>query len=80
MTFDQNLHENVTSILLDNQIDTNGKDNPFYARMMSEIDTISHLYREIYGQHPLSDKMFQELVTAIIKGYREKGERPCTKG
>jgi amylosucrase len=73
MTFDQNLHENVTSILLDNQIDTTGKDNPFYARMMSEIDTISHLYREIYGQHPLSDKMFQELVTAIIKGYRERG-------
>jgi amylosucrase len=73
MTFDQNLHENVTSILLDNQIDTAGKDNPFYARMMSEIDTISHLYREVYGQHPQSDKMFQELVSSIIKGYRERG-------
>jgi amylosucrase len=60
--------------LLDNQIDTTGKDNPFYARMMSEIDTISHLYREIYGQHPLSDKMFHELVTAIIKGYLERGK------
>ena len=61
MTFDQNLHEQVTQILLQQNIDIKGKDNLFYARLMSEIDTIAHLYREIYGAHHNGNHSFEEI-------------------
>ena len=72
MTFDQNLHENVTRIALEEKIDTTGKDNPFYVRMMSDIDTISHLYREIYGQHQLADSLFESIIRTVISGYKSR--------
>lgn len=74
MTFDQNLHEHVTRIALELKIDTTGKDSPFYARLMSEIDTIAHLYREIYGQHPQSETMFAELIRTMILAYMARGK------
>lgn len=72
MTFDQNLHEHVTRIAQQEKIDTAGKDNPFYVRLMSEIDTISHLYREIYGQHPHADERFESLIVTVIRAYRNR--------
>jgi amylosucrase len=72
MTFDQNLHENVTRIALEEKIDTTGKDNPFYVRLMSDIDTISHLYREIYGQHQLADSLFESIIRTVISGYKSR--------
>ena len=72
MTFDQNLHEHVTSIAQQEKIDSAGKDNPFYVRLMSEIDTISHLYREIYGQHPHAEQYFELLIVTVIRAYRKR--------
>ncbi|MFM1794755.1 MAG: Amylosucrase, partial [Bacteroidota bacterium] len=72
MTFDQNLHEHVTQILLQQNIDTKGKDNLFYARLMSEIDTIAHLYREIYGQHPNGMQSFEALIITMAKAFQQR--------
>jgi len=72
MTFDQNLHENVTRIALEEKIDTTGKDNPFYVRLMSDIDSISHLYREIYGQHQHTDSLFESIIKTVISGYKSR--------
>ena len=72
MTFDQNLHENVTRIALEEKIDTTGKDNPFYVRLMSDIDSISHLYREIYGQHQHADSLFESIIKTVISGYKSR--------
>ena len=72
MTFDQNLHENVTRIALEEKIDTTGKDNPFYVRLMSDIDSISHLYREIYGQHQHADSLFESIIRTLISGYKSR--------
>lgn len=73
MTFDQNLHEQVTQILLKQNIDIKGKDNLFYARLMSEIDTIAHLYREIYGAHHNGNYSFEELIVTMAKAFQQRG-------
>lgn len=74
MTFDQNLHENTARILKEQGIDINGKDNAFYARMMSAIDTMVHLFREIYGQHPKADQLFEQLISTMASAHLQRGD------
>jgi len=74
MTIDQNLHENTARILKEQGIDINRKDNAFYARMMSEISTIAHLFKEIYDQHPKTDQLFEQLIVTMSKAHLQRGE------
>jgi amylosucrase len=73
MTFDQNLHEQVNHILSSCNLDTKGKDNLFYARLMSEIDTIFHLYKEIYSNHPNGQHQFEALIITMANAFKQRG-------
>jgi amylosucrase len=73
MTFDQNLHEQVNHILSTCNLDTKGKDNLFYARLMSDIDTIFHLYKEIYGNHPNGQQQFEALIITMANAFKQRG-------
>ena len=74
MTSNQNLREHTTAILIREGIDINKKDNAFYARIMSEIDTISDLFQEIYGQDPKADQIFEQLIITIAKAHLHRAE------
>ena len=87
MTFNKSLHEYVNRILANKKIDITGKDNAFYTRLMSAIDTIDHLYREIYGHNPNADEMYEQLIHTLIDGHqsremelRERDEEKSEKG
>jgi len=74
MTFNQNLREHTTAILIREGIDINKKDNAFYARIMSEIDTLSDLFQEIYGQDPKADQIFEQLIITIAQAHLHRAE------
>jgi amylosucrase len=74
MTFDKTVHDNTTRILQDLGIQTTGADNAFYVRVMSEIDNLHHLYKEVYQNHPKESELFHAIIQTIAKAYlnREK--------
>jgi amylosucrase len=72
MTFNKELHEYVNSIIDKKQVDVKGKDNVFYSRLMSNIDTIDHLYREIYGHGQFADEKFNELIVTLIEAHQKR--------
>lgn len=69
MTFNKDLHEYVNKIVARKKIDMMGKDNDFYTRLMSNIDTIDHLYREIYGHNPSADEQYEALINTMIDAH-----------
>ncbi len=72
MTFNKELHEYVNSIIDKKQVDVKGKDNVFYSRLMSNIDTIDHLYREIYGHGQFADEKYNELIVTLIEAHQKR--------
>jgi len=87
MTFNKQLHEYVNKIIAKKKIDMMGKDNAFYTRLMSNIDTIDHLYREIYGHNPVADLQYEALINTLIDAHlcrandlRNKDEDKIEKG
>ena len=69
MTFNKDLHEYVNKIVAKKKIDMMGKDNDFYTRLMSNIDTIDHLYREIYGHNSIADEQYESLINTMIDAH-----------
>ncbi len=74
MTLNKSLHEYVNSILASKKIDIAGEDNLFYTRLMANIDTIDHLYREIYGHNPTADEMYEQLIHTIITAHQQRAK------
>lgn len=73
MTLNKSLHEYVNRILANKKIDITGKDNLFYTRLMANIDTIDHLYREIYGHSPAADEIYEQLIHTMIAAHQQRG-------
>lgn len=67
--YDRQLHQHINTLLQQNKIDIAGKDNLFYVRMMANADSLSHLYKEIYGNYPSSAALFDQLIETIVAAY-----------
>lgn len=66
------LHQQINSVLKTIKIDTAGKDNLFYARIIANADAISSLYNELYSEHSGSEELFTNLIESLIKAYSER--------
>lgn len=72
MTFNKDLHEYVNQIVASKGLDITGTDNAFYTRLMSNIDTIDHLYRSIYGHDAEADKQYEMLINTLVDGHQQR--------
>ena len=72
--YNHQLHQQINHILQKNKIDIAGKDNLFYIRMMANADSIYHLYKEIYQQHPKATELFNQLIETIIAAYLNRSD------
>ena len=72
MTFNKDLHEYVNQIVASKGLDITGTDNAFYTRLMSNIDTIDHLYRSIYGHNAEADKQYEMLINTLVDGHQQR--------
>lgn len=72
MTFNKDLHEYVNQIVTSKGLDITGTDNAFYTRLMSNIDTIDHLYRSIYGHNAEADKQYEMLINTLVDGHQQR--------
>ncbi|QNA44466.1 alpha-amylase family glycosyl hydrolase [Lacibacter sediminis] len=68
------VHEHINALLKEHQIDVGGKDNPFYTRFLADTSAIFELYLQLYEHYPATETLFDELITTIIKAYKQRPE------
>lgn len=66
------LHQYISNLLLEQNLDVIGKDNNFYNRFLTNINSIEALFNELYEQHPQSSELFDQVLTHIINAYLER--------
>ena len=66
------LHQQINSILPENEIDITGKDNSFYARFIANAEAIHALYMSLYAHHPKTEEVFLELLSTISNTYLQR--------
>ncbi len=69
VVYNYNLHQQVNSVLKRHVFDLQGKDNLFYARFIANAEAIHSLYTSLYGHHPGSETVFQQLLQTITNAY-----------
>ncbi len=67
--YNQKLHQQINSILPQSGFDIHGKDNSFYARLISNAEAIQSLYKNLYGNIEKSDEFFKQLLQTILNAY-----------
>ncbi|MBC8109992.1 MAG: alpha-amylase [Verrucomicrobia bacterium] len=70
--YDHTLHQQINSLLKQTQTDLAGKDNPFYARLLTTAPEIKQLYNEIYGHLPQAKLVFEEILKTINQAYTQR--------
>ncbi len=73
--YNPQLHQQINSVLQQEQIDVAGKDNLFFTRFIANATAIHALFHEIYGQHPDSTIYFDELLRLIARSYVNRPEQ-----
>ena len=63
------LHQTVITVCNENKIDTNGKDQHFFVRLVANAKVLLELYKSIYGSREDADVKFVELIKTIIKAH-----------
>jgi amylosucrase len=69
--YDHQLYKHING-LIKNEIDVAGPDNLFYTRFMANASGISSLYNSLYGNHPKTKSIFNQLIQSIVKGYKSR--------
>ncbi len=52
--------------------DINGKDNSFYARFISNVESIDSLYKILYGDNEKNNESFKQLLQTILNAYTNR--------
>jgi amylosucrase len=73
--YNPQLHQQINSVLQQEQVDIAGKDNLFFTRFIANATAIHALFHEIYGQHPDSSIYFDELLRLIARSYINRPEQ-----
>jgi amylosucrase len=66
------LHQQINSILPENELDIKGKDNEFYARFIANAEAIQSLYKKLYAHHQQCDEVFMQLLQTISSAYLQR--------
>ena len=53
-------------------LDLNKKDNAFYIRAKTNLTDIYKLYHSLYGNHPSSNQIWNELTESLIRSHSER--------
>ena len=67
--YNRRLHQQINTVLHQEQIDVAGADNLFFTRFIANATAIEALFHEIYGGNENSEIFFDELIRLIAKSY-----------
>jgi amylosucrase len=70
--YNYNLHQQINSLIKENEFEITGKDNSFYARFIANADAIHSLYKSLYGNHPKHEEIFIQLLQTITNAYQQR--------
>lgn len=77
------LHEHINAILKEHNIDVAVADNSFYTRFLANTTSLFELYMQLYEHHPAAEQLFDDVITTIIKAYKQRSavlkQRDITK-
>lgn len=62
-------HQQLQEVISANRLDPEGKNKPFYTRLVNLLPAIRFLFDELYGKHPQSGAAFQLLLDTITEAY-----------
>jgi amylosucrase len=68
--YNYSLHQQINSILGENEFDIEHTDNSFYARFIANAETMLSLYKSLYSHHPKNEEIFLQLLQTITNAYR----------
>jgi len=69
------LHQQINSVLQNEQIDIGGKDNHFFTRFIANATAIDALFHEIYGRHETGTHAFDQLIHLITRAYLQRPDQ-----
>jgi amylosucrase len=72
--YEYKLHTHINELLQKNSIDIAGSANPFCTRFIANATAIDALYKELYQFHPDTKTAYEDLLTTIIKAYKNRSE------
>lgn len=69
------LHQQINTVLQNEQIDFGGKDNHFFTRFIANATAIDALFHEIYGRNEKGTAAFNQLIHLIARAYLQRPEK-----
>ncbi len=67
--YNHQLHQQINTVLQNEQIDIGGKDNHFFTRFIANATAIDALFHEIYGRDEKGNAWFNQLIHLIARSY-----------
>lgn len=73
--YNHQLHQQINSVLHNEQIDIGGKDNHFFTRFIANATAIDALFHEIYGREEKGTAAFNQLIHLIARAYLQRPDQ-----
>ncbi len=73
--YNHQLHQQINTVLQNEQIDIGGKDNHFFTRFIANATAIDALFHEIYGRTEKGMVHFDQLIHLITRAYLQRPDQ-----
>jgi amylosucrase len=73
--YNHQLHQQINTVLQNEQIDIGGKDNHFFTRFIANATAIDALFHEIYGRTEKGTAHFDQLIHLITRAYLHRPDQ-----
>jgi amylosucrase len=73
------LHQTIIAACNASQINTDGKDQHFFVRLVADVTVLYKLYQSIYGSREDAEEKFLELINTIIKAHLDRSNELIKK-
>jgi amylosucrase len=73
--YNHQLHQQINTVLHNEQIDIGGKDNLFFTRFIANATAIDALFHDIYGRNGRGTEYFDQLIRLIATSYLQRPEQ-----
>ena len=73
--YNHQLHQQINTVLQNEQIDIGGKDNHFFTRFIANATAIDALFHEIYGRTEKGTVYFDQLIHLITRAYLQRPDQ-----
>ena len=77
--YNHQLHQQINTVLQNEQIDIGGKDNHFFTRFIANATAIDALFHEIYGRNEKGSACFDQLIHLITRAYLQRPDQLMTR-